>query len=333
MRMMGSLLLIAALAALALAAAQAPPGQVALGVVLPYAALALFVGGMVAKVAGWARSPVPFRIPTTGGQQRSLPWIRRSRFDNPANGREAFVRVLLEVLTFRSLFRNSRAELREGGRVVFGSDKWLWAAAIAFHYSFLIILLRHFRFFFEPVPFWVIWMQNLDGFFQITVPVLFATDAVILGALGFLLARRLLDARLRYISLPADYVPLFLILGIAGSGILLRHVWKIDVVAAKTYATSLVSLHPAIPAGLSPLFFTHVFLVASLFAYLPFSKLVHMAGAFVSPTRNLASSNRTVRHVNPWNPDIVGHTYAEWEEEFHDKIVACGIPLDRETRA
>ena len=47
-----------------------------------------------------------------------------------------------------------------------------------------------------------------------------------------------------------------------------------------------------------------------LFAYFPFSKLMHMGGVFLSPTRNLANNNRMRRHVNPWNPEVEVHTYA-----------------------
>lgn len=301
-----------------------------LAVALPYLAIALFLVGLVARVIGWARSPVPFRITTTCGQQRSLPWIKHSKLDSPYTGLQTLGRMLLEVLAFRSLFRNTRAELKEGGKVVYSPDKWLWAAALAFHYAFLVIFIRHYRFFVEPVPQLISLVQDLDGFFQIGVPILYLTDVVFLAALAYLLARRLADARLRYLSLVADYFPLLLILGIGTSGVLLRHFIKTDTVAAKELAISLVTLKPAVPEGLSPLFFVHLVLVCALFAYFPFSKLVHMAGVFLSPTRNLANNNRAIRHVNPWNPPIIGHTYAEWEEEFHDKLKAAGIPLDRE---
>ena len=76
--------------------------------------------------------------------------------------------------------------------------------------------------------------------------------------------------------------------------------------------------------------FIHVFLVSALLVYFPFSKLLHAPGVFLSPTRNLANNNRAKRHINPWNPPIIGHTYAEWEEEFHDKLVASGYVLDKE---
>jgi len=47
-------------------------------------------------------------------------------------------------------------------------------------------------------------------------------------------------------------------------------------------------------------------------------------------TGALANDNRMKRHVNPWNHPVKVHTYEEWEEEFHDKIVAAGLPLDKE---
>ena len=53
------------------------------GVVLPYLALAAFFGGMIYRVMGWANVPVPFRIPTTCGQQKSLPGSSRSHWKAP----------------------------------------------------------------------------------------------------------------------------------------------------------------------------------------------------------------------------------------------------------
>jgi nitrate reductase gamma subunit len=327
MRIAGSFLLVGALSFAAYAVAQAGVPAV-LAVWIPYCAAAIFLVGISARVIGWARSPVPFRIPTTCGQQRSLPWIKQARLDNPSTGLGAVGRMLLEVVAFRSLFRNTRAELKEGGRLVYSSDKWLWAAALAFHYSFLVILLRHLRFLLAPVPVFVLWLQGLDGFFQAGVPEVYVTDIFLVAAVGFLLFRRLADAPLRYLSLAADYFPLALILGIALSGVWLRYVAKVDLEAVKNLAMGLVTFHPKPPVGVGAFFWVHLSLVCVLFAYFPFSKLVHMAGVFLSPTRNLANNSRMRRHVNPWNPPITGHTYAEWEHEFHDKLVAADIPLD-----
>jgi nitrate reductase gamma subunit len=327
MKIVLPLVAVLALALVGLAGARVP----VVAVILPYAAAAVFLGGMIWRVTWWARSPVPFRIPTTCGQQRSLPWIRPARIDNPYTGIAAALRVLLEVVAFRSLFRNSRARVLPDGRVVYGSDKLLWAAALAFHLSFAVVLLRHARFFFDPAPRFVQVLQEVDGFFAVGVPSIYLTSVLFVAGLLVLLGRRLLDARIRYLSLPADHLPLLLLLGIAATGLLLRHVTKTDLVAVKTLGLSLASFHPQAPVGASPVLFAHVVLVCALAAWFPFSKLVHVAGTLLSPTRNLANDSRARRHENPWNPQVGFHTYAEWEHEFHDKLVEAGIPLDGES--
>ncbi len=299
-------------------------------VAIPYLALVLFVGGIVLRVIGWGRSPVPFRIPTVCGQQKSLDWIPRDPLESPFTGAEVVGRMALEVLAFRSLFRGSRARLTPGKRLVIESDKWLWAGAIAFHWSLLVVLLRHLRYVTQPVPGLVGWLEAVDGFFQVASPTLFVTDVVIAGALLYLFGRRVVDPRLRYLSLPSDWFALLLLLSIVGSGISLRYFTKTDLVAVKQLALGLATFHPVVPDGIGTMFFVHLFLVSVLLAWFPFSKLVHMAGIFLSPTRNLANDNRARRHVNPWNPDVEVHTYEEWEDEFRDKLIAAGIDVERE---
>src|SRR5512143_1415649 len=80
-------------------AAGSEAGRWLLGVAVPYAAAAVFLVGVVLRVVGWARSPVPFRIPTTCGQQKSLPWIRQARIDNPHDTIGVVGRMALEILT------------------------------------------------------------------------------------------------------------------------------------------------------------------------------------------------------------------------------------------
>jgi [DsrC]-trisulfide reductase subunit M len=300
------------------------------GIIIPYAALATFIAGIIGQVIKWARSPVPFHIPTVAGQQKSLSWIKDSKFESPSTTLGVIGRMLLEILLLRSLFRNTKAELKSGPKLAYSSSKYLWLGAIAFHWSFLIIVLRHFRFFMEPIPSFVISLQNLDSFFQVGLPVLFITDALISIAVLFLIFRRILDSKIKYISLASDYFPLFLILSIAVTGILMRYFYKVDIIKIKEFAVGLFSLHPVVPEGIGVLFFIHLFLICSLIIYFPFSKLLHMPGIFLSPTRNLANNSRMKRHINPWDRPVRVHTYEEYEDEFRDKMKAAGLPLDKE---
>jgi len=299
------------------------------GVILPYAAFAAFLIGVAYRVTKWARSPVPFRIPTTCGQEKSLPWIRNNSLENPHNTAGVIGRMALEVLLFRSLFRNTKMGLTNQ-KVVYGSAKWLWLGGLVFHWAFLFILLRHLRFFTEPVLPLVNLLAGLDGFFQIGVPTLYLTDAAILLAVTYLFLRRVALPQVRYISLSADYFPLFLILGIALSGVLMRHIYKVDLLRVKEWAMGLASFHPVLPEGIGLFFFVHLFLVSTLIAYFPMSKLMHMGGVFLRPTRNLANNNRMRRHINPWNYPVKVHTYEEYEDDFRDKMKAAGLPLERE---
>ena len=300
------------------------------GVIIPYLAFLAFLAGIVYRVMKWARVPVPFRIPTTAGQEMSLPWIKQNKIDNPSTSLGVIVRMALEVLLFRSLFRNTRAELRDGPKISYGSTKWLWAAGLAFHWTFLIILVRHFRLFLDPIPLPIEIVEALDGFFQVGAPVLYLTDLIFLGAVTFLFLRRIIIPQVRYISLAADFFPLFLIGAIGASGVLMRYFLKTDVVGIKELTMGLITFSPVVPQTVGTIFYIHLFLVSALFVYIPMSKLMHMAGVFLSPTRNLANTNRAVMHVNPWNYPVKVHTYAEYEDDFREKMKAAGLPVEKE---
>ena len=305
-------------------------GQYLFGIVIPYLAVLIFVIGFISRVVQWGKTPVPFKIPTTGGQMKSLPWIKWSPLDNPATTGGVIGRMALEVLAFRSLFRNTRVELRDGPKVNYGSNKWLWVAALAFHYAFLVVFLRHFRFFMEPVPGFVGLLESVDGFMEVGLPGLMISGVVLLLAALYLFLRRVAVPQLRYISLAADYFPLFLIIALAGSGILMRYFIRVDVTSVKELITGLVSFRPTIPAGIGTIFFVHLFLISVLIAYFPFSKLMHAGGVFLSPTRNMPNDNRANRHINPWNYPVKVHTYQAYEDEFREKMKEVGLPVEKE---
>lgn len=334
-----SLVMVFALVLIALVGVGAAHMNTIFGVCIPSTAVVIFLVGFTYRILKWAKSPVPFRIPTTGGQQQAYDesLFKQAKWDNPSNGFQTFVRMLLEILCFRSLFRNTKVGLYEknGAPVVaYISAKWLWLFALIFHYSFLIIVLRHMRLFTEPVPFFVTGLDFVDGILQIGAPVMYLTDLGLVLAATFLLVRRMVDPKLRYISLPADYFPLFLILGIALSGIYMRYVAKVDVIAIKQLTMGLVTFHPVIPENIALSFYVHLFLVSVLLIYFPLSKLMHMGGVFLSPTRNLPNNTRMKHHENPWNsPGFTCHTYEAYEDDFREPMAEAGLPLDKQPDA
>ena len=299
------------------------------GIVIPYVCFLIFFIGLIYRIIDWAKSPQPYKIPTTCGQQISLPWVKRSRLEAPAYTWEVVLRMFLEIVFFRSLFRNLRADFY-GKRLVYGSAKWLWLGAILFHWSFFIILLRHVRLFVNPVPSFIETVDYVDSFFQIGLPPIYITDILILAGLTFLLLRRFVDSKVSYLSHASDYFPLFLILGIVTTGVLMRYNVKVDLYHVKELAIGLATLHPHIPGKIGTIFYIHLFLVSVLAAYFPFSKLVHMVGVFFSPTRNMANDNRMKRHVNPWEYPVKYHTYCEWQEDFRELLEQAGLPIDDE---
>lgn len=301
------------------------------GVIIPYAAFIIFMAGVILRILKWGRSAVPFSIPTTSGQQKSFPWIKQSRFDNPSNNLEVIGRMALEVLLFRSLFGNTSTSLKEDERrLVHGSSKWLWMAGLAFHWSFFIVVFRHLRLFIDPVPSVLYLVDSLDGLMQLGVPVLYWTGLVLLISATYLFIRRSVIPQVRYISLPNDYFPLFLIIGIALSGLLMRYFLKVDIIYVKNLTIGLFSINPTITPGIGLIFYIHLFLVSVLLVYFPFSKLMHAAGVFLSPTRNMPNNSRRVRHINPWNYPVKVHTYEEYEDDFRDKMKKVNIPVEKE---
>ncbi len=328
-----SFLAVIALILIAWLGSQIPGMQYFFGVVLPYLAMLVFLGGFVYKVVQWAKSPVPFSIQTTCGQGASLDFIKRNKLECPNTTAEVVARMALEILTFRSLFRNTKSEIHDGPKITYESSKWLWLFALIFHYSFLVIIIRHLRLVLTPVPEWVAWLEIGDGLMEIGQPTLYMTDAFILVGLGYLFGRRIWNRHVRYISLINDFFPLVLIFGIALTGILMRYFIRadIDIVNIKALAVGLVTLSPVIGTEIGAIFYIHLFLVCSLMVYFPFSKLMHLGGVFLSPTRNMKNNTRAVRHINPWNdPTIKPHSYAGYEDDFREFMVEAGLPVDKE---
>ena len=295
---------------------------------LPALAALFFVAGFSWKVARWMRAPIAFRIALTTGQHRGLASTAPDRFRAPHAAWEVLVRVLLDVVLFRPLLRATPSVHLHGRGLSTHSGRLLWLFAVVFHGSLAVIVLRHLRLFLSPVPGFVSWLQSVDSASDLFIPKLHVTSVLVLVALSLLLARRLVLVRLRYISVAADYFPLLLLLGIAVTGVWMRHVTRTDVADVKALITSVAGFSFALSGPLDTLLVVHVFLVCALLVYFPLSKLMHVSGAFMSPTLTLAANSRATRHLNVNNPQVETLHYSDYEATFRDRMIEAGIPVE-----
>jgi len=227
--------------------------------VLFYFATLVLLGGVAYRIYEYGRTPAPLNIPTTPA---------------PTSKGGVVVRMAREVVLFESLFK---------------SNKWIWLFGWLFHVGLALVLLRHLRYFQEPVWFLVEFIQPFGKY---------ASFAMVVGLAG-LWARRFLVDRVRYISTPSDHLMLALLIAIGVSGMLMTFVAHTDVVAVKAFMLGLMTFDFQ-PMPADPLLMAHLFLVAVLMIIFPVSKLLHAPGIFFSPTRNQADDPRETRHIAPW---------------------------------
>lgn len=224
-----------------------------------YIATAVLIAGLAYKIWLYQKVPAPLKIPTTPA---------------PITRGGVVYRLFKETVFFESLFK---------------SNKWIWLFGWLFHFGLLLVLLRHLRYFTQPVWFWVDWIQPFGKY---------ASLMMIIGLAGLLLRRIVVD-RIRYISSPSDHLMLLLLLAIGVSGFLMTFFYPVDIVSMKIFFLGLMRLDPQ-PLPADWLMAIHLALVALLMIIFPFSKLLHAPGVFFSPTRNQADNPREQRHVAAW---------------------------------
>lgn len=231
--------------------------------ILFYLALILMVVGLAYKIYDFARTPAPLSIPTTPA---------------PTTTTGVAFRMAREVVLFESLFKG---------------NLWIWLFGWMFHMGLFLVLVRHLRYFIEPIPTWLVFVQPFGKY---------AAFMMVAGLLG-LWARRFLVERIRYISTPSDHLMLALLVLIGLSGLAMTFVVHTDIVAVKAFFLGMMyfDIQP-LPDHL--LLYLHLFFVAALMIVFPFSKLLHAPGVFFSPTRNQADNPREARRLAPWAAQI-----------------------------
>ena len=226
---------------------------------LYYGATAVLVLGLALRIRRYATVPAPLKIPTTPA---------------PTGRTGVVLRLLRELILFESLFK---------------SNKWIWLFGWMFHFGLLLVLLRHLRYFTDPVWGWVAFLQPYGKY---------ASLMMVIGLLGLWFRRVAVD-RVRYISALSDHLMLALLIAIGITGIAMSFAVGTDVVAVKAFFLGLMWLDWQ-PLPSDPLLYLHLTLVAVLMLVFPFSKLLHAPGVFFSPTRNQADNPRERRHVSAW---------------------------------
>lgn len=230
---------------------------------LAYLVVGIFIAGFTHRMWLYYQSPAPLKIPTTPA---------------PTTTSGVVWRLFTEVVFFNSLFKG---------------DKWAWLGSYAFHGALMLVLIRHVRYFVDPLP---------AFFAHIQIAGILAGIAMV-GGLGLLFLRRILIDRVRHISSRADYLMLFLLLGIGTSGLMMTFFFRPDVVHIKAAMMGMWSSSQTLPWAGMPgdfLFLGHLMMVVVLLVIFPFSKLMHLGGIFFSPTRNQVDNPREERHVTPW---------------------------------
>ena len=156
-----------------------------------------------------------------------------------------------QILLFTPLFRN---------------DRKLWVSSWLFHLSLALILLGHVRMFLGV---------EIDERVAFALGSLFGI--IFLITMLLLLQRRF--GEVKVISTMEDYFALLLLISIAVTGLAMRlsgHQYDFS-----GYLASLISLSPRAPEY-DYVLALHALLAQFLIAYLPYGKLFHSVGAFVT---------------------------------------------------
>ena len=238
---------------------------------LLYVSAVIFIIGMGRRIYIWVRTPVPLNIVLTPAPKH-IPGV--------------IGRLAGELFGFHALAK---------------ADRSLWTPAWLFHFSLVLLLLGHLGGLVIPHFAQTAMGLNEKQFEHMAQIVGGAVGILAIATLLWLLIRRLILPRVRWISTFSDYFALVLLLLILATGNAMRFMGGLDIVQARNFVAGWLALHPVAPPS-DPVFSIHIVLVCMLLSYIPFSKLVHIGGvALLSPTLNQRNNPREHRYVNSWD--------------------------------
>lgn len=176
---------------------------------------------------------------------RFLIWLRAGSPAPQSAGRErrGLLAAVLDVVFLTRLFK---------------ANAGLWWGEWFFHVSFVFVFARHLVYFFDPVPGWV----------EVLQPFGVAAGYVLPVSLLYIFVWRFAVEKREYFSRYNLFITLML-LALAITGLLLRLVWRVDLVDVKRFVMGTLIFGPApdLPGNL--LFLVHFILFLVVLPALP----------------------------------------------------------------
>ena len=189
-----------------------------------YLSLAVFLGNYAVKVLIWLKD-TPFRAEEPG----------RIRV-------RTFMTAACDILFLRRLL---------------SANDVLWLGEWTFHVSFVVVMLRHLRYFLNPVPQWVWHIQTPGVIAGYLLPL----------TLVYILVAKIFAEKKRYVS-TYNFLLLVLILVISVNGLLMKTFYHPDIVSVKAFVLGMLGFSFG-PAPGSIFFIVHFILVLALIINLP----------------------------------------------------------------
>lgn len=211
--------------------------------IIVYVMYAIFCGRFLLHALAWYGASRRFRMLLPSPRPVSFPLIAVT---------------VLDVVFFRRLF---------------ASNKLLWLFSWTFHLSFIVVLIRHLRYFLEPVPGAIAFIQ----------PMGVVAGYALTSSLILLILYRAVQRKNRYAA-KVNYLILGLVLMISATGLLMRSSLQLDLMEVKRFILGLLSLRPETPPG-NPLLIVHLLGAIALIPLLP-------SHVFIAPAVMLADERR-----------------------------------------
>ena len=215
-------------------------------------AFVVLVLGSLYRLYGVIRTPVNRHVPITPA---------------PLTRLGVAAALVAETLSFKTLFKASL---------------WTWVFGWLFHICLLLTLVIHARFFAIPAPTITAWLMPYTSY---------VSAGLLFGLFG-LLVRRLVVARVRYVSALSDYLHLILLIIISLAGTFLASTDTVNVYELTLFMQGLVR-GKWLSLSSNHWFSLHVLGACALMCVYPFSKLFHGPLMWFNPTRSSTSRPRS----------------------------------------